>query len=64
MEKSGDGPIGKNTIDSDIIEFVSGTATSHPDALLQARLQEALDAKALADIRQNALKVCYHIIQL
>jgi len=45
------------TVDAEIVEFVSGTTTSHPDILLQNRLQEALDAKTAADTRRDALTV-------
>lgn len=43
-------------VDPEIVEFVSNTTSSHPDVLLQNKLQEALDAKAAADIRCHALK--------
>ena len=43
-------------VDDDLVEFLSSAATSHPDALLQQRLQEALDARLAADIRATALR--------
>jgi len=44
------------TVDNELVEFVSGTGTSHPEILLQNRLQEAIDAKTAADVRCQALR--------
>lgn len=51
------GSVFPGVVDAEVVEFLSGTTASHPDVLLQARLQEALDAKTAADIRVAALKV-------
>lgn len=53
------GSVFPGVVDAEVVEFLSGTTASHPDVLLQARLQEALDAKTAADIRVAALKVGY-----
>ena len=47
---------GAGSVDADFVDFVSSESLSHPDALLQQRLQEALDARLAADIRCAALR--------
>ena len=44
-------------VDLETVEFISGTSASHPDMMLQHKLQEAIDAKVAADVRREALLV-------